>query len=96
MTRCNKCKRLIKPSRLFNYKGELICKFCIIKLPQNRDLMSASIIKSRSNSSTMKEALEKEYMVSGYKCKGKNTIKSQINSVPTILIGHKVKLVLIK
>lgn len=44
---------------------------------------------------TLEEALSRIYEVKGYKQKKKKGIEARIN-VPSILIGHKIKLLLIK
>jgi hypothetical protein len=80
------CKRLAR--QVYRRKGRLLCFFCnrrsstIIPPPVNRNVKY-----------TLQKALDKTYIVKGY-VNSKGSLQAQI-SMPSILVGHKIKLVLV-
>jgi len=80
---CEKCGRKIRIRNVVCFKGKYLCSNC---KPKNIPL---PFLKGF----TLKRALEKEYNVTGYLTK-KNSLEAKIH-VPSILIGKKVKLILV-
>ena len=82
------CGKKIRRAYLVN--GKPYCYTCYTK---NFSIIPSTEYKPRIS---LSKALDRVYVVKGYmKYKDKDTIQAEIN-VPTILIGKKVKLVLIE
>ena len=93
-SKCDGCKKIIRMRHIVKFKGRFLCYVCRQKLLTQRLQESASDKLSDRLKITLKEALEKTYMIHGYLTK-KGSIIAQ-RTFPSILVGHKVKLVLVK
>lgn len=81
--KCDKCGRRKRIRNVVYYRGKYLCSNCkpgLIQFPYKKGF-------------TLKRSLEKEYNVTGYLDKS-NRLHAKIH-VPSILIGRKVKLVLV-
>jgi len=80
---CEECKKEHRVRNIVLFKGKYICPFCKRKYAPGG-----------SSRFSIGKSLERIYNVRGYINKRTGKITSII-SVPSILIGHKVKLVLV-
>lgn len=90
--KCDGCGKIKRVRHIIQFKGKFLCNICINNLPQNRIQQSATQILSGCNKKTMEQALSKIYLFKGYYQKG--IYEKCAMAFPTILIGHKIKLVL--
>ena len=79
---CEKCGKKVK--RFHIVKGKFLCYNCSIK-----DLHIIGTFKEK----TLEQALSKVYEI-GYSINKKGYVSSKAIAPPRILIGHKIKLVL--
>ncbi len=91
---CEGCKKFFRVRHVVRIKGKFLCTICKNKRLSSRLQRSASTIKSGALRMTLKDALAKTYTIKGY-LNFDGSIKA-INSFPSILVGHQVKLVLVK
>lgn len=78
----------VRMRKIWKYKDQIFCFTCYQKQTHKMPESGNNLIK-------LKEALSKVYEIRGYKHKKDNSITAYKN-FPSILIGHKVKLILIK
>lgn len=82
---CSECKKQVRKFR--SYKDKMLCYRCYCK--------KVRIIRTGGNRHlSLEKALNRTYKINGYLDKDGNIIVQR--SFPSILIGHKVKLVLVK
>lgn len=86
--KCDSCEKLRRRRGMIVYKGKFYCGVCKAKFRTNVSPVHNPHI-------SLEEALNKIYEIKGYLNK-KNGCLSSHQSFPSILIGHKVKLVLVK
>ena len=88
---CNTSKNVRNISKL---KGKYSCTSCKNKRLTTRLQKSSAMIQSGSHMTSLEDALSKIYTINGYvNMEGR---VSASRNFPTILIGHKVKLVLVE
>jgi len=87
--KCDLCSN--KSNNTVVYKGKELCKSCY-----RRTMIKCLSLNSVHKRKTIEQALNKIYEIRGYGIKrnGRGFIRA-VCSFPAILIGHKVKLVLI-
>jgi len=86
--KCDECSRYFR--NLILVKGKFICRNCFKKYP---NYMSANN-SPHSWHLTLERALNKIYEIKGYKDKKRKHFYGY-RHFPKILIGHKVKLILV-
>ncbi len=91
---CEGCNKFWRVRHVVKIKGKFLCSHCKNKRLTSRLQRSASTIKSGALRMSLKDALAKTYIINGYIGLDGN-IKAQ-KAFPSILIGHKIKLVLVK
>ena len=82
---CENCEKRMRQAR--RYKGKILCYKCYRK--------KAKRVGGYRPNFSLEEALKRTYKIRGYLNKKQNSICAAC-SFPSILTGHKVKLVLIK
>ena len=92
--KCDECKKLFRVRHVIQLKGKFLCTTCKNKLLTSRIQNSATQKYVSFTAKTLEQALGKIYEINGY-LMGNGSIKAY-RSFPSILIGHKVKLVLVK
>ena len=90
---CDECGKNPRVRNVIKFKGRFLCKNCRSKILSYRIQQSASEKIKPTVAYTFEEAINKVYEIKGYLTKNAR-IRSVI-SCPQILIGHKVKLVLV-
>ena len=84
---CEICKSKVR--KMHRCKNKFVCYSCYSK---NTYILNKGVTNPYARL-TFEQALNKTYNVKGYKCG--NSFRATI-SVPQILIGHKVKVVIVK
>ncbi len=93
MMKCDICKQEKRIRHIIRFKGKYWCTSCLQKRPTNRIQASATENLASKARLTLEEALARTYEVKGY-LNRKGHIHTQLQP-PQILIGHKIKLVLV-
>lgn len=91
---CDVCKKLKRARYIIKIKGKYLCTICKGKRLTSRLQHSASSIKSGAHRLSLEQALKKTYKIYGFLSPKGSMIA--VRGFPSILIGHKVKLVLIE
>ncbi len=92
--KCDVCGIRKNTKSVVKIKGKLFCTKCKNKRLTSRLQKSASLIKSGALRLSLEQALNKTYTINGY-LDHRNSIIA-VRNFPSILIGHKVKLVLVE
>lgn len=92
--KCDGCGRLMRTRGIVQLNGKFLCFNCRRKLDNSR--IQESIIQKINSDRrlNLEKALEKTYELNGYL--NKDGVIRCFRSFPTVLIGHKVKLQLVK
>lgn len=92
--KCDGCKLEKRARHIIRFKGKFLCTNCRNKRVTSRIQQSASVKLDENGRMSLEKALNKVYEINGYL-----SLKGHIRgfrSFPSILIGHKVKLILVK
>lgn len=92
--KCDECGNLRRSRNVVRHKSKFLCFTCRQKLPSTRLQKSISQSLNPDARKTLKEALNRVYEVKPYVSKKGKLIAGGI-SPPQILIGRKVKFVLV-